>query len=98
MEKFDAFIHQPVRLRIMATLCALESGDSVDFASLKKMLKLTDGNLGSHLEKLEDSFYLSIEKTKSGRNARMFIQATDLGRATYEGHRLALLAMLEDPE
>jgi DNA-binding MarR family transcriptional regulator len=82
----------------MATLCALESGDSVDFASLKKMLKLTDGNLGSHLEKLEESYYLSIEKTKSGRNAKMFIQSTDLGRAAYDGHRRALLAMLENPD
>ncbi len=82
----------------MATLCALESGGSVDFVYLKKMLKLTDGNLGSHLEKLEESFYLSVERTKSGRNARMFIQPTDFGRAAYEGHRRALLAMLENPD
>ena len=82
----------------MATLCALESGDSVDFASLKKLLQLTDGNLGSHLEKLEGAYYLNIRKTKSGRNARMFIEPTDHGRATYRAHRQALLAMLEDPE
>ena len=82
----------------MATLCALESGDSVDFASLKKLLKVTDGNLGSHLEKLEEAFYLSIEKTKSGRNARMFIEPTDHGRATYRAHRQALLSMLENPD
>jgi hypothetical protein len=47
----------------MSSLVALESGQQVDFVHLRKILNLTDGNLGAHLSKLEDAAYVKIEKT-----------------------------------
>jgi len=78
----------------MATLAALQGDESVEFVYLKKLLKLTDGNLGSHLEKLEHAGYVQIEKTNAGRNAKSFLSLSALGKAAYEGHRQALLDML----
>lgn len=96
MSRFDAFIHQAVRLRIMSALCALASDESVDFTFLKKMLGLTDGNLGSHLEKLELEDYIQVKRDLTGKKPKTFIAATSLGRAAYEGHRSALNEILRD--
>ncbi|MEM0968933.1 MAG: transcriptional regulator [Verrucomicrobiota bacterium] len=92
---FDPLIHQAVRLRVMATLCTLPPDDSIDFVYLKKLLHLTDGNLGSHLEKLEQAGYLQVQRLHAGRNAKSLLQATTSGRAAYENHRRALLDILE---
>jgi len=91
MSAFNSLIHQPVRLRIMATLAAIQEGESVDFVYMKKLLKLTDGNLGSHLEKLEQAEYVYLEKINAGRNAKTFLSLTQQGKAAYQGHRQALL-------
>ncbi len=63
MPEIDTIIHQPARLKIMASLMTLEPGEQVDFVYLRKILKLTDGNLGAHLTKLENAGYIKIEKT-----------------------------------
>ncbi|MEM8954616.1 MAG: transcriptional regulator [Verrucomicrobiota bacterium] len=97
IEGFDTLIHQPARLRIMTTLCVLESDESVDFSYLKKWLRLTDGNLGAHLEKLDHAGYLKVKKTFVGRRPKTFVQATHAGRAAYEGHREALERLLRAP-
>ena len=57
MAELNIVIHQPVRLKVMSALVALEEGDRVEFTYLRKLLKLTDGNLGAHLVKLEESRY-----------------------------------------
>jgi len=95
MSSFDPLIHQAIRLRIMATLCTLQPKESIDFVYLKKLLKLTDGNLGSHLEKLEQSGYVEIQRLNAGRNAKSQLQASTTGRAAYENHRIALIELLE---
>ena len=58
MAQLDNIIHQPVRLQIMSALVALETGEQVDFVHLRKILDLTDGNLGAHLTKLENAGYV----------------------------------------
>lgn len=90
MAQLDNIIHQPVRLQIMASLVALESGEQVDFVHLRKILNLTDGNLGAHLTKLEDAGYIKIEKTFIARKPRTFISATGKGRDAFEDHVSAL--------
>ena len=59
----DPLIHVPARLRIVATLAALEDGDTLAFTRLQDMIGLTPGNLIIHLRKLEEADYLSSEKT-----------------------------------
>ena len=63
MTELDNIIHQPLRLRIMSALVVLEPAEQMDFIFLRNLLKATDGNLGSHLAKLEENSYIKTEKT-----------------------------------
>lgn len=94
MPEIDTIIHQPARLKIMASLMTLEPGEQVDFVYLRKILKLTDGNLGAHLTKLENAGYVKIEKTFISRKPRTFINATGKGRDAFEDHIAALEAII----
>jgi phosphoenolpyruvate synthase/pyruvate phosphate dikinase len=42
MAELNETIHQPVRLRIMAALVALEAGNDVDFTYPRELLQVTD--------------------------------------------------------
>ncbi len=95
MPELDEVIHQPVRLRIMAALVALETGNSVDFIYLRDLLKLTDGNLGTHLHRLEEAGYIEVEKTFVDRKPRTFIKSTTRGRTAFQAHVTALEAILK---
>ena len=94
MAKLDNIIHQPVRLQIMSSLVALDSGEQVDFVYLRKILNLTDGNLGAHLAKLENAGYVKIEKTFIARKPRTFINVMGKGRDAFEDHIAALEAII----
>ncbi|HBG26339.1 MAG: hypothetical protein A2Y12_08135 [Planctomycetes bacterium GWF2_42_9] len=98
MAKLNHIIHQPVRLRIMAALCALEQGGQMDFVYLKKMLNLTDGNLGAHLGRLEDVDFIAIEKTFVARKPRTFICVTGKGRDAFNEHVKSLRLIIEDSQ
>jgi DNA-binding MarR family transcriptional regulator len=73
MAELNDTIHQPVRLRIMAALVTLEPNDEVDFAYLRDLLEVTDGNLGAHLRKLEDAGYIAVNKTFVERKPRTYV-------------------------
>ena len=94
MPEIDTIIHQPARLKIMASLVTLEPGEQVDFVYLRKILNLTDGNLGAHLAKLENAGYVKVEKTFIARKPRTFIKATGKGRDAFEEHITALEAII----
>ncbi|MBN2685725.1 MAG: transcriptional regulator [Pontiellaceae bacterium] len=88
-------IHQPVRLRIMSVLIDLPPKDEVDFVHLKKLLGLTDGNLGAHLLKLEQAEYIVVKKMFIDRKPRTFVKASGMGRDAYNAHVRALKAIIE---
>ncbi len=90
MGDIDPIIHQPVRLRIMAALIALDPGDQVEFTYLRNLLKVTDGNLGAHLQKLETARYICMAKSFVRRKPRTDIGLTPTGRAAFENHVAAL--------
>ena len=95
MSQIDKLIHQPVRLQIMASLVALESGEQLDFVHLRRLLELTDGNLGAHLLKLETAGYIEVEKVFVGRKPRTYVAATLDGRAAFDKHVRALRDILD---
>jgi len=95
MAELNEIIHQTVRLRIMAALVSLEVGDEVDFTYLRDLLEVTDGNLGAHLRKLEESGYIIINKTFVDRKPRSFISATKEGRRVFEEHVAALETIIK---
>ena len=96
MADLNELIHQSVRLRIMSALAALESDAQVDFTYLKKLLDLTDGNLGTHLLKLEEAGYLTQEKAFVERKPRTYIRITESGRNAFGQHVAALKEILGD--
>ncbi|GHO69677.1 MarR family transcriptional regulator [Ktedonobacter sp. SOSP1-52] len=95
MAALNELIHQPVRLRIMAMLAALPEGVQVTFNMLKKQLELTDGNLGAHLQKLEEAGYVAVTKTFVQKKPHTYVEITPQGRKAFEEHRTALREILE---
>lgn len=95
MAELDNIIHQLVRLQIMSSLVALDAGEQVDFVYLRKILNLTDGNLGAHLAKLEEAGYVKIEKTFIARKPRTFISVTGKGRDAFNEHLATLRQIIE---
>ena len=90
MPGLNETIHQPVRLRIMAALVALEAEDEVDFTYLRCLLEVIDGNLGAHLRKLEEAGYIAVSKTFVDRKPRTYVSATAGGRRVFQEHVKAL--------
>ncbi len=95
MDNLNETIHQPVRLRIMATLVTLEPTVEVDFSYLRDLLEVTDGNLGAHLRKLEEAGYIAINKTFVERKPRTYVAATPEGRRVFQEHVAALEEILK---
>ena len=95
MAELNEIIHQPVRLRIMASLVTLEPSIEVDFSYLRDLLDVTDGNLGAHLRKLEEAGYISVNKTFVDRKPRTFVAATPVGRKVFQEHVAALESILK---
>jgi DNA-binding MarR family transcriptional regulator len=98
MAELDNIIHQPARLQIMSALVALDKGEELDFVYLRKLLDLTDGNLGAHLTKLEEAGYVKVKKTFVARKPRTFIIATGKGRDAFEEHIGALRQIIGGQE
>jgi DNA-binding MarR family transcriptional regulator len=95
MAELNETIHQPVRLRIMAALVTLETGNEVDFTYLRELLGVTDGNLGAHLRKLEEAGYIAVNKTFVERKPRTYVSATEAGRRVFREHVAALEKILK---
>ena len=95
MAELNETIHQPVRLRIMAALVALETGNEVDFTYLRNLLDVTDGNLGAHLRKLEEAGYIAVNKAFVERKPHTYVSATAVGRKVFQEHVAALESILK---
>jgi DNA-binding MarR family transcriptional regulator len=95
MAELNEIIHQTVRLRIMAALVSLDPGNEVEFTYLRDLLEVTDGNLGAHLRKLEESGYIAVNKTFVERKPRSYISATTEGRLVFQKHVEALESILK---
>ena len=96
MTKLNKIIHQPVRLRIMAALVTLGPNEEVDFTYLRNLLEVTDGNLGAHLRKLEESGFITVNKLFVERKPRTFISASAEGRKAFNEHVAALESILKN--
>ena len=95
MVELNETIHQPVRLRIMASLVTLGPDDEVEFTYLRDLLEVTDGNLGAHLRKLEGAGYIALNKLFVERKPRTFVSATKNGRIVFDDHVEALESIIK---
>ncbi len=76
----DVVLSRP-RLSILA---ALISGNAVDFTFLQKNLGISDGNLSTHLSKLEAERYIQSNKTFVNKKPKTWYQITSEGRRALE--------------
>jgi DNA-binding MarR family transcriptional regulator len=95
MPELNETIHQSIRLRVMAALVTLAPDEEMDFTTLRKLLDVTDGNLGAHLRKLEEAGYIAVNKTFVERKPRTFVAATPAGRKVFDQHVAALKQILD---
>jgi DNA-binding MarR family transcriptional regulator len=92
MEQPDSLIHQPVRLKIMAALKVLPPGEKIEFMRLRAVVNATEGNLGAHLNTLEEAGYIVVEKDFDNKKPRTRVKLTKDGRRAFE----AYVAFLRD--
>jgi DNA-binding transcriptional ArsR family regulator len=88
----DRVIHEPARLMIMTILFAVEEAD---FVYLQRECGLTQGNLSSHLSKLEEAGYLTITKTFKGKYPLTICRLTRKGREAFEAYSAKLRYVTE---
>lgn len=82
-----------VRLGIMS---ALMVNEWISFGELKKILSLTDGNLGSHTLSLESKKYIEVRKAFIGKKPETSYRVTDLGKKAFMEHIDALSKVIKE--
>jgi len=85
-------VHQRTRLGILAVLA---EATEADFSYLRKVLDLTDGNLGRHLEILEGAGLITISKGHHGRRPRTWAVVTAEGRGALRRELASMQALMQ---
>lgn len=87
----DDVIHGRLRLGVMAYLSTVSPAQ---FNELKAKVNATDGNLSTHLSKLEEAGYVRIEKKFEGKKPRTNVHLTAKGRKAWIDYLTRLQALL----
>ncbi len=90
---FDPILHQAIRSKLVSLLIANEE---LPFRALKEMLEVTDGNLSSHLTKLEKVKYITIEKTFEGKRPKTIVHISEDGRKAFTKYISELKKFIEE--
>jgi DNA-binding MarR family transcriptional regulator len=85
----DPLIHNPERLRIIATLAALPDSDALSGIRLRGMLGLAPGSLTTHLRELGQAGYVRTDQA-DGYGAQITVALTRSGRAALDRYTAAL--------
>ena len=83
----DRVIHEPARFMILAILSLVESAD---FIFLRRQTGLTQGNLSSHLSRLESAGYVNIEKEFVEKIPRTLLSITAQGENAFIAYQRIL--------
>ena len=92
LPEIDRLVHEPARLLILTMLNHM---DSADFLFLLRQTGLTRGNLSSHLSKLEQAGYITIEKDFLDKIPRTVLHIAPAGRRALRSYRHGMARMLE---
>ncbi|MDE2929251.1 MAG: transcriptional regulator [Acidobacteriota bacterium] len=79
----DRVVHEPARLRILMLLSAVEE---TDFKFLQSTLGLTNGNLSSHMNRLEKAGYVKILKGFVGKVTQTRYHLTRAGKRALDSY------------
>lgn len=90
----DALTH-PVRFSLVA---ALSAADSIDFATVRDQLQVSDSVLSRQSSQLEELGIVAIKKGYVGKRPRTWLSLTREGRTKWASHLAALQAIASGPE
>jgi DNA-binding MarR family transcriptional regulator len=79
-DPLDPVIHSQVRLAVLSILVSVKHAD---FNYLKKATETTDGNLSTHLAKLEEAGYISVKKSFRGKKPLTVCSLTEKARTAF---------------
>lgn len=79
-QQLDDLIHSRIRLAVMAVLVGVQRAE---FTFLRDQVRATDGNLGTHLKKLEEAGYVSTHKHFVDRKPVTDYALTKRGRQAF---------------
>jgi len=92
MMEFDKLVHQPTRLQVFAYL--YRHGET-GFSDLVEDLGLTEGNLASHLQRMEEAGAVAVHKEFVDRKPRTTYELTEEGQELFEEHVETLEALID---
>ena len=95
-EGLDRGIHEKARLGILTCLVSHPKG--LAFSDLRRLCKLTDGNLSRHLQVLEEAEMVAIEKSFVDNRPHTSCRLTPAGRKRYAGYLNVLEQVVRDAE
>lgn len=81
-----------IRLGVMSVLMV---NDEISFNELKELLEVTDGNLATHLQSLEEKGFIKVHKGFVGRKTNTTYSASANGAKAFRGHISALEKMIK---
>lgn len=79
-------------------MALLIKNDDMSFKLLKKELELSDGNLSSHLAKLDEKKYIIIVKTKKDNRPHTSISISQKGKEDFKTYISQLKQFIKDNE
>ncbi|MGC6427342.1 MAG: transcriptional regulator [Akkermansiaceae bacterium] len=92
LSKLDKLIHEKARLGIMSLLAS--RAERWVFQDLKSELKMSDGNLITHLRTLEKAEFIESEKVDGVGRAQTFYGLSEKGRQAFENYLAELERIL----
>ena len=72
-----------IRLGVMSIVMV---NDEISFNDLKQLLEVTDGNLATHLQTLEENGFLKVHKGFVGRKTNTTYSITKAGEKAFKDH------------
>jgi DNA-binding MarR family transcriptional regulator len=81
-----------IRLGVMSIVTVNEE---ISFNDLKQLLEVTDGNLATHLQTLEENGFLKVHKGFVGRKTNTTYSITKAGEKAFKEHLAALEKMIK---
>ena len=84
LKEVNKIIHEPARLLIIVNLYLVKSAESL---FIKNQIGLTWGNLGSHINKLEEVEYITVKKEFKNKRPCSILSLTQKGRKAFEEYR-----------
>lgn len=83
----DPLLHSQLRLAIVSILVSVEEAD---FVFIREKTAATAGNLSTHIEKLSEAGYLTVDKFIDGKRPRTMLRITPRGIDAFEEYVKAL--------